>query len=149
MGKFLVILATAFLCLVTTSANATSWLRANEVTIAWDAVSSNPGDQIAYKVFLKNTVTSDEFFIAEESSTEYLITFVTEGLFLAGVSTVRKVDVNLDGVWNDDDVDPDGNLVIVESTITWSNSTDIVEVPDPFGLSYFAVPTNPIGLNVK
>jgi hypothetical protein len=65
------------------------------------------------------------------------------------VSALRKVDLNKDGVWNSADLDVDGNPVIMESTITWSNSTDPVAVPDPFGLRWFVAPVNPKAFGVE
>jgi len=140
------------LCLFSPAMAQVSWHTANQVTIGWDAYDNsagNPGDAIEYNVYLKHTVTGAETLIGTDSATTYLITFITEGMFLAGVSTVRKVDVNLDGTWDTSDVDENGDPVILESNILWSDSTDTVAVPVPFGLRYFVDPTQVRGFGVR
>lgn len=130
-------------CLFALPASALDWHTANQTTVGWDAYDNsagNPGDAIAYNVYLRHTITGTQTLLEETADLSTLITFITEGMFLAGVSTVRKVDINLDGVYDPLDTDENGILIIMESTITWSDSTDVVAVPVPFGLRYFVAP---------
>ena len=145
---FIILLASLF----AVPASALDWHTANQKTVGWDAYDNsagNVGDAIAYNVYLRNNVTSAEILLSETAEISMLITFITEGMFLAGVSTVRKVDVNLDGIWDEADVDENGNPIIMESNITWSDSTDIEAVPVPFGLRYFVVPGETKGFGVR
>jgi len=147
-----VCLLIAMLLFVPAPASALDWHTANQKTIGWDAYDNsagNPGDVIAYNVYLRNTVTGVQSLVDETTELSILITFTTEGMYLAGISTVRKVDINLDGVYDATDVDESGFPIILESDISWSDSADIVAVPIPFGLRYFVAPTETTGFGVR
>ena len=62
----------------------------------------------------------------------FTILFTSEGRYLAGVRTIRV---------------PEGETHIYESTITWSNSTEVEAVPNPFGIVYYESPSAPKGLS--
>lgn len=146
------LLALAMVFLLAGASWAISWHTANQKVIGWDAyenVDGNAGDSISYKVYLKNNDTLAETFVAETFENSMLLTFVTEGRYLAGVRNVRKVDINLDGTYDENDVDENGDPVILESTITWSDSDDMVAVPIPFGLRFFVGPKGTKGLIVQ
>ena len=133
-------------------ASALDWHTANQKTIGWDAYDNsagNVGDVIAYNVYLRNTVTGVQSLVDETTELQILLTFITEGMYLAGIATVRKVDINLDGVYDATDIDEDGFPIIMESSITWSDSTDTVAVPVPFGLRYFVAPGGTTGFGVR
>lgn len=146
------LLALSLVVIMAGAAWGISWHTANQKSIIWDVYDNsagNPGDEISYKVYLKNPDTAAETFVAETSTNSMLLTFETEGRYLAGVRNVRKVDINLDGVWDNSDLDENGAPIILESSITWSDSDDLAAVPVPFGLRYFVNPTETKGLAVE
>jgi hypothetical protein len=148
----MLLLTLVMACLFALPASALDWHTANQKTVGWDAYDNsagNPGDAIAYNVYLRHAITGTQTLLEETTELSMLITFITEGMFLAGVSTVRKVDIDLDGVYGPSDVDENGNPIIMESEITWSDSADIEAVPVPFGLRYFVTPGATKGFGVR
>ncbi len=119
------------------------WTTANQVTIAWDAVTTldngDPvptGDQIVYDVFVYNYKGSAMTqVVTGGASTSVTITFNIEGRYVAGVRVKRIVDAGT----------PDEQ--ILESQVNWSNVNG-VNTPNPFGLRYFINPSVPINLRI-
>jgi hypothetical protein len=123
------------------SAFAIDWHQADRNNVTWDTVTTltdggdiPAGDIIRYRlyrvplpVFLQGGAPE---LMAEISETEYKITFEQEGPIVVGVSAIRYIDVNGDGKFDYDDLDPDGNPSIQESSIAWSFQAD-----PPFGFS--------------
>jgi hypothetical protein len=135
---FLILVLTLGLVL---PANAIDWHTANQVTIAWDAYATDlqPGDKITYKVYSKKLPNGEEKLLKEFTGLTATITFISEGRYIVGVSTVRGVDENGDG-----NFDP-ATEQILESEINWSD-TNGENTPNPFGLRYFVNPGNPKNL---
>ena len=124
------------------SVYAQIWHTANQVTIEWDAVTTNTngtslttGDIVKYKVYIKNAVTGGEPIELEEvTSTEYTVTLNTEGSYFLGVKALR---------YNSEEE------VISESTISWSDIPEACFEGKNFGVRYFLPPSNPLGLRKK
>jgi hypothetical protein len=131
-----VLLTMAAVALVATLAWAQPWHTANQVTVAWDAVTTDEnGDpldtavaDIQYKVFVSNAITdpskTNPVEVAQVATTEHLITLGVEGRYYVGVSTVR--------------VEPGTSNVVAQSAIAWSDDTTLTDTP--FGLRYFIPP---------
>jgi hypothetical protein len=125
-------------------AKAIEWKVTNQSTIAWDAViettEGNPfpaGDEILYGVYIveEGKPKADAIKLDETDQLEYTITFASEGRWLTGVETIRIPAAS----------PADRQL----SSISWSDSTDVVAVPTPFGFVYFAAPKSVGGLGPK
>jgi len=108
---------------------AQEWITTNQVTIAWDA-SADTG-AISYNIYTRDIRTAQDILVANTVDVQYVLTFTVEGRYLAGVQTVRI---------------PEGETEELTSEITWSDSTDAVAVPNPFGLKFYENPLAPIGL---
>jgi hypothetical protein len=117
------------------SVSAIDWHTANQVTIAWDAYTTDiqPGDKIIYKVYSKKLPNGEETFLEEFTGLTAVVTFVSEGRYILGVSTVRGVDEDGNGSF-----DP-ATEQILESEINWSDVNG-ENTPNPFGLRYFISP---------
>ena len=131
------LLAIFLVFLISVPAIGQDWINTNQATVAWDAVTQDEGgspipvnDSISYRVYTKKLPNGAENLVANTQELQYTLTFGVEGRYLAGVQTVRV---------------PDGETQEITSTITWSDSTDVVAVPDPFGIVYYARPSNPKG----
>ena len=116
-------------------ANATEFYTANQVTLAWDEVTTNvdgttvPSSEILYRVWVYNAITdpdhSNPVELGETPDLTYLITLNVEGKYFPGVQTVRVID----------------GEEVAESEIIWSS--------DPmydFGIQYFVPMKAPEGL---
>ena len=122
--------------LVATLAWAQPWHTANQVTVAWDAVTTDENGQpldmteatVAYKLYLVNARTdpnkTNPVELAQVAETTYTLTLGTEGRYYFGVAAVR---VTVD----------EGNVVGAAS-IAWSDDTTLTD--SPFGLRYFVPP---------
>ena len=140
MRKLLIVLVLFGLLVLPGWAIAVTYYTPDQATIAWDAVTTldngNPlpaGDTVAYKVYLSHDGLLPDGTPVEISATQYTLTFpVGEAVWFAGVSGVRT---------------PQGTTLKIESSITWSNSTDAVAVPGgPFGWRTYVGPGSVTGL---
>lgn len=94
MKKLFIIFA---ILLITSFANAQIWYDANQVTFAWDAVTTlsdgSPlpsGNTIKYQVYSKpNSVATGTKVGSEITATQLLISFTTEGSYFLGVESLR------------------------------------------------------------
>lgn len=123
----------------TQAADAIEWVGTNQSTIAWNATVDNesgapfpPNDAISYKVYIKDFPNGSEVELGQTIDLQYTLLFVKEGRYVAGVRTVRLAE---------------GETVPILSDITWSDSTDVVAVPVPFGIVYYERPSAPKGLS--
>lgn len=125
-------LLTIFLCLISSVASAQTWITANQLTVAWDAVSPiQPTDTVKYQVYLRQGTTGDgTAYGAETLATQQLITFSEEGRYFVGVKSVRY---------------PLGETVGISSTTSWSNVAEVTQA-GPFGAVYYVAPPAPVGL---
>ena len=141
MRKFRVFLVMVFLFVFLSNAYAIEWIPTNQSTVGWDAVTSldgeNPipeGDSVSYRIYIRKLPHGEQEVQGDTPSLQYTITFTIEGKFFAGVQTVRI---------------PAGETEEALSVITWSDSTDVVAVPTPFGIRYFVNPSSPKGFEPK
>lgn len=145
MKKSFVFSLTILICLaMAMAAHAVTWTVANQSTISWNAVTKTSqgndfqeGDTVKYKVYVvdESAVKSSAVELGETDLLEYVITFETEGRWLAGVKSIRTPAAS--------------PTDIQESGITWSDVTDVVAVPVPFGFIFFEAPANPGGVGPK
>ena len=133
----------SILFLTTVALGAPSWTVANQSTVGWDAVTKladdtpiPTGDTVTYRVFIKKDGTAgDGTQVTETAALEYTITFPTEGRWLVGIQAVRA---------------PEANPTDLQlSTIIWSDNTDVLLVPVPFGFIYYLTPAEPGGFGPK
>ena len=143
MKKLLNRLAAAGLILAVSicPAAAVTWLGANQATIAWEAVTTlsdgtplPAGDALSYRVFTKMLPSAAEVVAGDTTQTQYTLTFSAEGRYVVGIQAIRV---------------PAGTTSEQKSPITWSDSTDVVAVPDPFGIEYFVSPSAIKGLTAE
>ena len=119
-----------------------TWHTANQVTVAWDAViqlsNGDPipaSDIVKYKVWLKNAMTGgDPTELDEIAGLEYTITLNTEGKYFIGVSALRYTSED---------------ILLNESTISWSDVAECTTIEGPFGIQYFLTLKSPSGLRMK
>jgi hypothetical protein len=132
MKKFLFVVSVLFLLLFLVPlapAAEMNWRTANQITIGWDPVTvldnGNPlpaGQSIAYRIYIRpdpaGTPVAALNLVTTPSAT---VTFVSEGIFDIGVSTLRM----------------QGAEVLSESAIAWSNDAQYVQGGNIFGGKYY------------
>jgi len=122
---------------------ATSWTVANQSTVGWDTVTKlandtpiPAGDTVTYRVYIKKDgVAGDGTQVAETAALQYTITFPDEGRWLVGIQSVRAPEAN--------------PTDLQRSIIVWSDNTDPLLVPVPFGFIYYLTPAEPGGFGPK
>jgi hypothetical protein len=124
MKTIIIILAVLFMAMAG-SAQAQTWTTANQITVAWDAVTV-PSGTVSYRVYSKPETSSLETLMTTTSATQATLTFTTEGRYFLGVLTVRT----LNGV----EVDA--------SRIAWSNVATDVQAGVTFGVQYIVRPAD-------
>ena len=116
---------------------AVDWHTANQVTVAWDAVtvredgSALPaGESIEYSVYVSDMASKDSTNAAwRGSELQTTLTLQSEGEFLVGLQAHRIRD----------------GTEVSRSVVVWSD--DPVSTNDvPFGLRYFLAPAAAAGL---
>jgi hypothetical protein len=121
-------------------AHAQTWVTANQVTVAWDAVTQTveglaiPASEMKYQVYIRTGTTGDGTAVdGIISETQLAITFTAEGRYYIGVRAIRY---------------PAGEASGYGSYVSWSNDPLVCAVAGPFGVVYYAVPINPKGLRI-
>lgn len=124
------------------SAQAVDWTAANQVTIAWGAVTTlsagepiPEGDIINYEVFVVSETGNKEADRVSQGKTpdlQFTITFTEEGRFFVGVRALRLRDAALIGV----------------STFAWSDNPVFVKDGLTFGIVFFLGPAGPLEMEV-
>jgi len=96
--------------------NATDWIAANQVTLAWQPVATlengqpiPEGNIIKYEIFYvpeNGNKRVDNKLLGETLDVKYVITFTDEGSFILGVRATRWINETLRGrseiIWTDD-----------------------------------------------
>ena len=116
---------------------AIEWEIANEKTVSWDAVTTmvdgSPvpdGDTILYRLFLVSDNSTDR--IADKTTAgetdllTYTLVLENEGRWIVGIRAIRTPQAS-----------PEDKQF---SEIVWSDDENTENVPNPFGLIYFAIP---------
>ena len=133
---FLILLTISVFSLVGV-AGAIEWHTANQITVAWDAVTTvTAPDVLKYGVWTKMLPNSDAVSLSEQDTTAVTITFEAEGKYIIGVSTIRYVNQGT----------PEEQRL--ESEINWSDENG-ENTPNPFAASYYITPANPKNLRVQ
>lgn len=125
---------------------AVDWTVANQSTIGWDAVTKTatdgvipPGDTVKYEIYIVKESSADKnadkIKLGETEALTYTITFNQEGRWLTGIRAARVPEVSPDD--------------IMYSQMVWSDSTDVILVPVPFGFIYYEPPASPGGFGPK
>lgn len=110
-----------------------TWYPANQVTMAWDAVTKDaqnnplPAAEIRYKALYVNeadTQKASPVTVGTTTATSQVFTFQGEGRFILGVQTERVQN----------------NVVVSTSTISWSDNPTACQDQKTFGVSRYADP---------
>lgn len=143
MKKVFVLMILVCFMMVSVVFAQVTWITANQVTIAWDVVTTkgdgtplDPTDIMVYGIYIRDIKTGIEFKVTDVSGTTYTYTFTVEGRYHIGVTAIRGID------------NGDGTLTVTESSINWSD-VDGVYTPNPFALRYFINPSMPENLHVQ
>lgn len=118
------------------------WHTANQVTLAWDAVTEMQNgdpipatDKVKYKVYIKNASTGGPGVeLGEVTALEYTITLNTEGSYFLGAKALRYSSAD---------------LLLSESIICWSDVPECAADGKPFGVRYWLPPASVSGLGLK
>jgi hypothetical protein len=141
MKRLVINLVLAIVLMVPVFALAEEWVTANQVTVAWDAVTV-PDGTVSYFVYVKNTGTGNLLgtidtvngkALLETTNLQAAIAFTEEGKYHIGVATKRI---------------PNGQTEELVSIVNWSNVNG-ESTPNPFGVSYFVIPASPINLRIQ
>ena len=119
------------------------WHTANQVTLGWDAVTQlvdgtaiPEGEIVKYKVWIKNAITGgDPVELVETTDLEFTLTIGSEGKYFLGVQALRYQS--------------DGETLIGESIICWSDVPECCGGNIAFGVQFFNLPASPGGLGLK
>ena len=113
-----------------------TWKNTNQITIAWDAVTTlnngNPipvGFSVLYRIYTRIFGTISEVEVTSLAATQVIITFSDEGRYLVGAKAVRLEDAT--------------GLAVSESEISWSDNPAVVSSAGTFGVIYYLPLANP------
>jgi len=145
MKKFLMVLLLVGIFFSANNVLAQTLYPPDQSTMAWDPVTtfSNGSpipavDAVKYDVYLSVDGLTGEI-MGRILATQYTFTFTAEGIRFGGVRTVRIPQGIVEANCTDQ--------TCPKSTISWSNSTDVVTVPGgPFGWVNYLAPKNATGL---
>ena len=144
MKKWIVLFALLIMLVFATSAMAAdSWKTANQITIAWDAVTTlgdgsalPAGNVIKYDVYFRldgHTDAGTKATPVPISVTSSIVTFSTEGKYRLGVATLRY--------------DSLGALLATSET-AWSDVAASCQGGATFGVVFYLAPAKAGGLRV-
>lgn len=126
MKKLILILALFLLAPV--SAFSQSWMTANQVTVAWDAVVLPAGvsGSVVYDIYTVGSTAakSTAAKVTRATTTQQTISFSTEGKYYVGVKSVRVLS----------------GADVSESAISWSDDPLAVSAAGTFGIVYYIAP---------
>jgi len=118
-----------------------SWYPANQVTVAWDAVTTltddtpiPAGDAVTYSVYMRPFPDGAPVRVVTNiPDLQSVVTFTAEGRYLLGVSASRQ---------------PEGETELFESTICWSfgMAEPCTSTDGTFAIKFFLNPRNPDNL---
>jgi len=144
MRKTIIILALLLTAMVPAMslADVSTWKTANQVTVAWDAVTAlsdgrplPAGDTIQYEVYSgTDTTKANPTLITTVATTQTTITFPNEGRFLVGLKSIRRDSTT---------------AKIGESALVWSDDPVVCQNGQTFGVIYFISPGNPGGMRTQ
>ena len=114
---------------------ATVWKTANQITVAWDAITTlddgSPlptGTTMQYQLYTRTDPSGPPVANGNAvTATQATVTFTTEGQFDIGLKAQRMVNAQ----------------VVAESIIVWSNDPAVVQGGNTFGDIYFRAPAAP------
>jgi hypothetical protein len=125
-------------------AHAQTWHRANQATVAWDAVTLTTDgtpipltDVVRYRVYTKDRATGVEAQAADVLETQATLAFSSEGFWFVGVQAVRFVSV--------DGLIPEGEEPML-SDIVWSSDPVACANNETFGFRHHVPPGQVRGL---
>jgi hypothetical protein len=132
-----------FLFIFINSSHAVDWLTANQVTLAWNPVTSMEGgaaipegDVISYEVFSVPEIGDKALDLkleGETLSTEMTISFIEEGRFYLGVRAVRqKYDKR-----------------VSQSQVIWTDDPGAMKDGKAQGVIFSRAPSEPLDLEIK
>lgn len=136
MKKLFIIFA---ILIVASIASAQTWYEANQVTFAWDAVTTlsdgtaiPSGNTVKYQVYTKpNSVSAGVKTGGEITATQLLISFTTEGQYFLGVEALRYSGTT---------------LLSKSNPITWSDVASNCQGGVAFGVTYWRSLMQPVNL---
>jgi hypothetical protein len=138
---YAVLLAVLMVLAFAAMAEAQTVVTANQVTVAWDAVSPiEAGDVMSYEVFRARLPLSGDRQnpaahekLGSTPSLQYTVTFNAEGRYIIGVRTVRNVN---------------GTGTFTYSDINWSDDNG-EGTPVPFVIEFYVRPGAPLDLRFE
>jgi hypothetical protein len=125
-----------------TAPAAVDWVSANQVTVSWDAVTTDtngnplPAAEIRYVTFYANesdTAKANPVTVGTTTGVEQVFTFAGEGRFILGVRAERV----------------QGTTVVATGPISWSDNPAVCADGKTFGVSRYAAPGHAGGLKIK
>ena len=138
MKRAFIILAILFFA---SAASAQVWHPANQVTLAWDAVTTlqdgtniPAGSTIKYQVYKRLLpATTGEMAGAEVTALQQAVSFSVEGGYYLGVKALRYVD----------------SALVSQSEIAWSDVAANCANGEAFGVTYWMQPSMVKGLRLQ
>jgi len=137
---YVCLLSFMFVFILISPLNATDWITANQVTLAWDPVTTlengqpiPEGNIIKYEIFYvpeNGNKTLDNRLLGETLDAEYVITFTEEGNFILGVRATRWINDQLRG----------------KSEIIWTDDPAVMKDGTAQGIVFFRSPASVLGL---
>ena len=133
---------TIALILFATIASAQTWHTTNQVTLAWDAVTTLSNgdpipavDTVRYQAYVKfqDAAATPVAVGSEIDATQQVISFSTEGRYYLCVDAVRYITG-----------EPEGQ----RSGLSCSHDGAVTQTGVPFGVKYFHKPTGPNRLRI-
>jgi hypothetical protein len=123
---------------MTATAEVISWHTANQVTVGWDAVTTNVDGEpvtgtIEYAVFIAAQDKADPVQLWRGADTSTVLTLTVQGHFLLGIKSYLMVD----------------GQQTAESDYGWTDDPEIVAGGNTFGLMFFKAPARVTGLNLQ
>lgn len=132
-GIVIILLLAMFYSLAGVAQAQMVWKTANQVTVAWDAVTTlndgaplPAGDSIQYQLYIRTDPSGTPVAGGQPitSATQVTVTFMAEGAYDIGVKAQRMV----------------AGAVVQEIEIAWSNDPAVVAGGQTFGGIYYKAP---------
>lgn len=147
-----VALAALLLPILVMDAGAIDLVAANQLTVAWDPVTTNsdgsdlgPGQVVEYQVYVQKFMAANQTpqLVGSTEDTNYTVGFPGEGVWQFGLASKKYEMIS------DPDGGPDKKIYSEESVVVWSIDPAVCQNGVTFAGVYLKIPGEAGGLHTQ